>query len=81
MELLLNSKMTKRGVKHYLVQWCCHTSANDEWLLVEELGHCLEKVAKYDASLPVHCTPSLPAVTGTGASSQPCSARTPLSWP
>ena len=47
-ELLLNRKTTKRGVTRYLVRWHGHTSADDEWLRVEELGHCLEKVVEYD---------------------------------
>jgi hypothetical protein len=51
-ELLLNRKTTKRGVTRYLVRWHGHTSADDEWLRVEELGHCLEKVAEYDAAAP-----------------------------
>ena len=29
-----------------------HTSADDEWIREEELGHCLEKVAEYDAAAP-----------------------------
>jgi hypothetical protein len=51
-ELLLNRKTTKRGVTRYLVRWRGHTSANDARLRVEELGHCLEKVAEYDAAAP-----------------------------
>jgi hypothetical protein len=47
-ELLLNRK-TQRGVTRYLVRWRGHTSAADEWLRVEELAHCPEKVAEYDA--------------------------------
>ena len=48
-ELLLNRK-TQRGVTRYLVRWRGHTSADDEWLRVEELLHCQEKVAEYEAS-------------------------------
>ncbi len=36
MELLLN-RTEKRGVTRYLVRWRSHTSADDEWLLAEEL--------------------------------------------
>jgi hypothetical protein len=50
-ELLLNRKTT-RGVTRYLVRWRGHTSAADEWLRVEELRHCPEKVAEYDATAP-----------------------------
>jgi hypothetical protein len=50
-ELLLNRKMTL-GVTCYLVRWCGHTSADDEWLRTEELVHCQEKVAEYDAAAP-----------------------------
>jgi hypothetical protein len=50
-ELLLNRKMT-RGVTRYLVRWRGHTSADDEWLRTEELVHCQEKVAEYDAAAP-----------------------------
>ena len=46
-ELLLNRKTT-RGVTRYLG----HTSAADEWLRAEELLHCPEKVAEYDAAAP-----------------------------
>jgi hypothetical protein len=28
------------GVMRYLVRWRGHTSADDEWLRVEELAHC-----------------------------------------
>jgi hypothetical protein len=50
-ELLLNRKTT-RGVTRYLVRWRGHTSADDEWLRAEELLHCPEKVAEYDAAAP-----------------------------
>jgi hypothetical protein len=49
---LLFYRTEKRGVKHYLVRWWGHTSADDEWLRAEELTHCLEKVAEYDAAAP-----------------------------
>jgi hypothetical protein len=50
-ELLLNRR-TVRGVTRYLVRWRGHESADDEWLRLEELAHCLEKVAEYDAAAP-----------------------------
>ncbi len=52
MELLLNSMEIRpgHGVLHYLVRWRGHTSADDEWLLAEELAHCPERVAEYDAA-------------------------------
>ena len=50
-ELLLNRKTT-RGVTRYLVRWHGHTSADDEWLRTEQLVHCPEKVAEYDAAAP-----------------------------
>jgi hypothetical protein len=49
--VLLNRKTT-RGVTRYLVRWRGHTSADDEWLRAEELLHCPEKVAEYDAAAP-----------------------------
>jgi hypothetical protein len=50
-ELLLNRRLV-RGVMRYLVRWRGHTSADDEWLRAEELEHCPEKVAEYDATAP-----------------------------
>ena len=50
-EQLLNRR-TVRGVTRYLVRWRGHTSADDEWLRLEELAHCPEKVAEYDAAAP-----------------------------
>ena len=50
-ELLLNRKEV-RGVTHYLVRWRGHSSAADEWLRAEELVHCPEKVAEYEAAAP-----------------------------
>ena len=50
-ELLLNRKEV-RGVTRYLVRWRGHSSAADEWLRAEELGHCPEKVAEYEAAAP-----------------------------
>ena len=50
-ELLLNCK-TVRGVTRYLVRWRGHTSADDSWLRLDELAHCAEKVADYDAVAP-----------------------------
>jgi hypothetical protein len=50
-ELLLNRRLV-RGVMRYLVRWRGHTSADDEWLRAEELTHCQEKVAEYNATAP-----------------------------
>jgi hypothetical protein len=50
-ELLLNRRVL-RGVTRYLVRWRGHTSADDEWLRREELTHCPDKVAEYDAAAP-----------------------------
>ena len=50
-ELLLNRREI-RGITRYLVRWRGHTSADDEWLRAEELLHCPEKVAEYDAAAP-----------------------------
>jgi hypothetical protein len=53
-ELLLNRRLV-RGVR-YLVrsQWRGHTSADEEWLRADELAHCPEKVAEYEATVPRH---------------------------
>ena len=51
MEQLLNCK-TCRGVKRYLVRWRGHDSAADSWVRVEDLVHCPERVAEYDAAAP-----------------------------
>ncbi len=48
-ELLHNSK-ERRGVTRYLVRWRAHTSEDDEWLRTEELAHCQEQVAEYEAA-------------------------------
>ena len=53
MELLLNRRLV-RGVTRYLVRWRGHTSADDVWLRLEELAHCPEKVAEYDATASRH---------------------------
>jgi hypothetical protein len=50
-ELLLNRRLV-RCVTRYLVLWRGHTSADDEWLRAEELTHCQEKVAEYNATAP-----------------------------
>ena len=34
------------------MRWRGHTSADDEWLRAEELAHCPERVAEYDAAAP-----------------------------
>lgn len=51
-EMLLNRKTSSKGVTRYLVRFRGHTSAEDEWIREEELGHCLEKVAEYDVAAP-----------------------------
>ena len=51
LELLLNRR-TARGVTQNLVLWRGRASSDDEWLRVEELSHCREKVAEYDAAAP-----------------------------
>ena len=79
-EMLLNRKTSPKGVTRYLVRFRGHTSAEDEWIREEELGHCLEKVAEYDVAAPrrraaqrmeaqgrralVDSQPPLPAVDG-----------------
>ncbi len=55
MELLLDRTMTTRGVSRYLVRCVVRprtTSADDERLRAEELLHCPEKAAEYDAAAP-----------------------------
>ena len=48
-ELLLNRR-TIRGVTRYLVRWRGHASPEDQWLRKEELTHCPERVAEYNAA-------------------------------
>ena len=50
-ELLLNRRVV-RGVTRHLVHWRGHTSADDEWLRLEELAHCPQSVLEYDAAAP-----------------------------
>jgi hypothetical protein len=52
-ELLLSRRLV-RCITRYLVRWRGHTSADDDsdWLRAEELAHCQEKVAEYDAAAP-----------------------------
>ncbi len=50
-ELLLNRRMV-HGIMCYLVRWRGHTSEEDEWQRAEELAHCQENVAEYDATAP-----------------------------
>ena len=50
-ELLLN-RQTVRGTTRYLVLWRWHVSADDEWLRLEELALCPEKVEEYGAASP-----------------------------
>ena len=51
-DISLLNRRRLRGVTRYLVRWRGHTSAYDEWLREEELVHCREKVAEYDAPAP-----------------------------
>ena len=39
------NRRTARGVTRYLARRRGHASSDDEWLRVEELSHCQEKVA------------------------------------
>ena len=50
-ELLLNRRKF-RGVTQYLVRWRGHAAPEDAWCRVEELDHCRELVAEYDAIAP-----------------------------
>jgi hypothetical protein len=50
-ELLLNRRLVC-CVLCYLVRWRGHMSAYDEWRRAEELAHCLDKLAEYDAMPP-----------------------------
>jgi hypothetical protein len=65
-ELLLNRRLV-RGVTRYLVRWRGHTSADDEWLRAEELAHCQEKVAEYDATAPRRRAAAARRADGSGA--------------
>ncbi len=47
-----------------------HTSADDEWLRAEELTHCQEKVAEYDAAAPRR-----PAARRADPAAAPAAAR------
>ena len=78
-ELLLNCRVV-RGVTGYLVRWWGHTSADDEWLLLEELAHsgCQEKVAEYDAAAPRRRAALL---AGPDAAPMPVSAAPPPAPP
>ena len=50
-ELLLNCRAV-RGRRRYLVLRRGLTSADDEWLRLEELAHCPEKVVGFNAAAP-----------------------------
>jgi hypothetical protein len=77
-ELLLNRRLV-RGVTRYLVRWRGHTSADDEWLRAEELAHCQEKVAEYDAAAPRR---NAARRTDSAAAAQPAApAAAPLGPP
>jgi hypothetical protein len=52
-ELLINrDRWLVRGVIRYPVRWRGHLSVDDEWLRLEALAHCPEKVAEHDAAAP-----------------------------
>ena len=63
-ELLLNHQLV-HGMLRYLVRWRGYTSADDTGLRLDELGHCPEKVAEYDAAAPrrrmAAASPAVPA--------------------
>ena len=67
-----------RGVLRHLERWRGYTSADDTWLRLDELAHCLGKVAEYDAACtasphgrrrrPLACAgPAAPRRAGAGA--------------
>ena len=64
MELLLNHQLV-HGMLRYLVRWRGYTSADDTGLRLDELGHCPEQVAEYDAAAPrrrmAAASPAVPA--------------------
>jgi hypothetical protein len=79
-ELLPNRRLV-RGVMRYLARWRVHTSADDEWLRAEELMHCQEKVAEYDATAPRRraARRAAPAAAATAAPpAPPAPAPAPL---
>ncbi len=55
----------------YLVRWRGHTSADNEWLRAEELQHCQEKVAEYDAMAPRRCAARRAAPAAVAAAARP----------
>jgi hypothetical protein len=80
-ELLLNRREI-RGVTRYMVRWRGHTSADDAWLLAQDLSHCREKLAEYDAMAPrrraaPRSEPAAPPVVAPA----PASAVAPLGPP
>jgi hypothetical protein len=85
-ELLLNRRLV-RGVTRYLVRWRGHTSVDDEWLRLEELAHCPEKVAEYDAAAPRRRTAiradsgARPVAPAPAAAPAPAPAPAPLIAP
>ena len=81
-ELLLNRREI-RGVTRYLVRWRGHTSADDEWLRVEELLHCPEKVAEYEASpaaRPGRADAAAPPLPPASAAVIPCPLLPPAGF-
>ncbi len=80
-ELLLSRRLV-RGVTRYLVRWWGHASADDEWLraeeLAEELAHCQEKVAEYDATAPRRRAARRADPAAAPSSAPPAPAPAPL---
>ena len=77
-ELLLNPRQLVRGVLRYLVRCWGYTSADSDytWLQLDELAHCPEKVAEYDAAAPRrHTARRIARGTGPAPSPAPNTAR------
>ena len=60
-ELLLNRRLY-RGSIQYLVRWRGHAAPEDAWVRLEQLDHCRELVAEYDAIAPTRLTARRTAV-------------------
>ena len=75
-ELLLNRRLF-RGVTQYLVRWRGHASPADEWRRVEELDHCRDLVAEYDAIAPTRRAARATPYAGPRPARHRCRARQP----
>ena len=64
-ELLLNRRRY-RGAIQYLVRWRGHAAPEDAWVRLEELDHCRELVAEYDAIAPSRRAARRTAVAAPG---------------